>query len=297
MGRDYPDINRAAFKAGGFTLIEVGVAVGVIALLAAILLPVLGHARESGRAAVCASNLRQMMQITQQYTMEHRGLLPKFFYEQPTGNSNNLVLLTKSNGKDKTATGWGEYPSDILVCPTDEDPIQRTIRGENVDAVTFDLSYGYNLELLLRNKLAKLRLHRLPLPSETAFFFDGYATGKDQGAYKGTRDHADTIADGRHSDRFNSVFVDGHVESLEQFGANQIDGGLGTLVWENDKGNGNGNGGGNGSGGSNGNGGGSGSGGSNGNGGGNGSGGSNGGGSGNGNGGGNGNGNGGGNNK
>ena len=44
----------------GFTLIELLVVISVIALLLAILIPVLDRARELGQHTVCLSNLRQL---------------------------------------------------------------------------------------------------------------------------------------------------------------------------------------------------------------------------------------------
>jgi prepilin-type N-terminal cleavage/methylation domain-containing protein len=51
----------------GFSLVELLVVVGIVALLAAILLPVLSHAREAARRANCASRLRQLVAATQMY--------------------------------------------------------------------------------------------------------------------------------------------------------------------------------------------------------------------------------------
>lgn len=54
-----------------FTLIELLVVIAIIALLIGILLPSLGAARESGRAAVCGQNLRSIVQATTAYAVEN----------------------------------------------------------------------------------------------------------------------------------------------------------------------------------------------------------------------------------
>src|SRR5438874_13565204 len=56
----------------GFTLVELLVVIGIIALLIAILLPVLGKARESARLVQCQSNLRQFFMADQFYMNRYK---------------------------------------------------------------------------------------------------------------------------------------------------------------------------------------------------------------------------------
>ena len=56
-----------AQKRRGFTLVELLVVIAIIALLMALLMPVLGLAREQARAVVCRSNEKQMANVFVMY--------------------------------------------------------------------------------------------------------------------------------------------------------------------------------------------------------------------------------------
>ena len=70
MRRPRPSRSRA------FTLVELLVVIGIIAILLALLLPSLNKARESARGVACASNLRQIGLGFLMYANENRQRLP-----------------------------------------------------------------------------------------------------------------------------------------------------------------------------------------------------------------------------
>jgi prepilin-type N-terminal cleavage/methylation domain-containing protein/prepilin-type processing-associated H-X9-DG protein len=63
-------------RRNAFTLVELLIVVGIIALLIAILMPTLNRAREQARRVQCASNLRQVAMATIMYANQNRGVLP-----------------------------------------------------------------------------------------------------------------------------------------------------------------------------------------------------------------------------
>ena len=67
---------RACVSAAAFTLVELLVVIGIIALLVALLMPVLAGVQDRGRDVTCQSNLRGIMQAMHGYAAEHNGQFP-----------------------------------------------------------------------------------------------------------------------------------------------------------------------------------------------------------------------------
>ncbi len=75
-----------------FTLIELLVVIAIIAILAAMLLPALGRAKQDSLKANCKSNLHQIAVATTIYAGDNKNWLPMGYYTVPPDTSSNLTL-------------------------------------------------------------------------------------------------------------------------------------------------------------------------------------------------------------
>lgn len=117
--------DRRQFAPGvqGFTLIELLTVIAIIALLAAILLPVFARARESARQATCMSNLKDIYQAVEMYRMDN-GEYPTMLLG-PAMNTSGLPWQAGDTAAPVGQTNAGflypKYIKDIskFHCPDD----------------------------------------------------------------------------------------------------------------------------------------------------------------------------------
>jgi prepilin-type processing-associated H-X9-DG protein/prepilin-type N-terminal cleavage/methylation domain-containing protein len=108
---------RLARPGSGFTLVELLVVVGIIAVLIGLLLPALVRARDAGRRSKCLSNLRQIGQGMAAYIAEFRGHTPAQFtnvkdFFDPT------VMETQCSFPTLLIPYLGAGTKDLYICPS-----------------------------------------------------------------------------------------------------------------------------------------------------------------------------------
>jgi prepilin-type N-terminal cleavage/methylation domain-containing protein/prepilin-type processing-associated H-X9-DG protein len=163
-----------------FTLVELLVVIALIATVAALLLPAFGRAKESGRGAVCLSNLHQLGLALQLYAQDYHNRLP-YMRDQSRSATNGLpgpnVVLSNYVGN-----------VHVLQCPSDRQNLYETtgssyawnslLNGQDADhLVAFGLTFDP---------------HQIPL------MYDKDRFHKARGAKK----------------EVNYLYADGHIKNL-----------------------------------------------------------------------------------
>jgi prepilin-type N-terminal cleavage/methylation domain-containing protein/prepilin-type processing-associated H-X9-DG protein len=110
-----------ACRRSGFTLVELLVVIGIIAVLISILLPALQRARDSANTIKCAANLRAIGQGLTSYAAENNQFLPiSFYFRDQSLNPTTGALAWNAAGYGYihwSALIYGTVNGNTLLCP------------------------------------------------------------------------------------------------------------------------------------------------------------------------------------
>ncbi|CAN5670911.1 hypothetical protein BH09PLA1_BH09PLA1_26200 [soil metagenome] len=236
----------------GFSLVELLVVVGIIAVLIGLLLPALSRAQAAAKRVQCLSNLRQMATAAVTYAANNHNSYPPAYYSTSNGvvaygyHWDFTIILDLSTGKRTLIPGllWtGQTHAQIHQCPVFEgrsNTLMDPYTGYNYN--TSYIGHG-DAELSFGKFVPPAKMNQVRRPAETALFGDGqYANGANKfmrSPLPAPLDPHSVVSSGtqgfRHRGMTNVAFCDGHAESLkDRFTANNANVSPGTGFLRND---------------------------------------------------------------
>ncbi len=206
--RSSPNPLKPARTGRGYSLVELLVALLLVAILASIVVPVARSFISRGRSANCASNLRQIGMAVMMYASDNHMRLPVTSHQRSAGGRSWTLTLQP-------------YASGTLSFKCPADPDRKRIYTYTInDYLTPNPAGAPDMDYS--------RLASIPRPAETLMFGEATASYRSidhfhftdyRGGVMPPEVFESQVSTSAHLKHANHLFADGHVETLSRLEA------------------------------------------------------------------------------
>lgn len=179
-------------RCAGFSLVEILVSVGIIAVLTIFTVPAMWGVRDSSRRAACISNMKQLAVGCMAYAQDNGGALP---YSVGQGSWHRLIFPYLESEEEENTWQEPGHLAKYYFCPSDAEPYSEK------------LSYSWNKNLRGAGRENATRLGGLSRGS-AVMLGEGMSYAFDLTERTGL--------EYRHGDSANFAFTDGRIENRKK---------------------------------------------------------------------------------
>jgi prepilin-type N-terminal cleavage/methylation domain-containing protein/prepilin-type processing-associated H-X9-DG protein len=211
----------------GFTLVELLVVIGIIAILIALLMPALARAREAARTVACAAKIHQIGVATLAYAGKNDGYLPVPVLgsslmgglpESAIWGTDEQGILDFSQGTLIADLGGAQVAEELFKCPSDDEPRQLSSFYQTAHRRNFSYVFNGLAQSYTGHGYKSYRISQLRHPADKALIFEnGDSPGLNSTpvGYPATTHKPHLLIALRHHNRSNVFFADGHVHLFD----------------------------------------------------------------------------------
>jgi len=217
----------SSLRLHAFTLLELLLVIALIAVLAGLLLPALGRAKERARAVTCSNNIRQLTVAWSLYADDHDGwFVNNHGIDETLARRQNWVnnvqdWLSNEGNTNTAAITTGKLAPyvglrfELFKCPSDRAPADN---GPRLRSVSMNSLVGNPGELTNRFNPRMVQFFKapdVPSPSNVYVLLDEHPDTLNDGFFMNRWEELrwGNLPGSYHDGAANLSFVDGHVES------------------------------------------------------------------------------------